>query len=1023
MTTGAQFAAFNLKQLVGFQDLGTRGLAAIRASNVEATQARWDVDGVFNTKLTMSAPAANQVQVDGTSKATDGLGHVLTISSAYKKVAQFQNTNAVVYHVGFMYAEIPAGLRINPRTGKPQFDRYTEEVGFAAAPTSVTDNGNGTITFNVNSVTEAAVSNAGRLVRVYKVVPADGATTFAMALEECTVAFGANNTITTVGKFGQTTVSTTAGDYIVVCMGPRVSRNTDLTTVSGVVYVGTVTGNGGTPVTFSNANQTLLKTFQDASQIVYTPSLWLSPGSTTVQLALDALVGGLQASTPSGAASGAARIGMYAPDWDTQANFGLGNVSDSTFSTSATLKDLGIVLNNLIRRRKLFSTKNEGAFSGADDSTGTSLSTQLAADTPWWLRKLQNAGTTPYVIGSDVSSPGQGSYIFGEFSDPSQASPHLRKTRINATVTRALSGGKWQRIWLDPNPGVNFRFSGASQRSGLILEDFGVNGGNWYVDSNQATSNDDQGFYFKSGVVKPKDETTKANASSMQLGINSGTNGPLWAVFENLLIYGPSATQTSPAGAGSIVEAKSNIKGDINAATVATQPRPLVYRDCVFVMQRTTDFAALTNSSGHKIVFENCHFFGLAGAPAGALIVCATGATVVMRDCVVFAPEGSAIDMNPSSQGCHATLENVTVVAGFGGSSTITAPCAVQAYGDKYGLFVDNLRIILGTVCFRSNASATSQPLVQFGRTVAVGLTSIRNVQVKVESAGSDLGWAKLVSVQSSLPGAPMANNGVYVDGLFVDCGALPPVSTSSNSLVVFEGAAVDKRLNIDRFQIVNIGIPVTTAFPQSLVECLDYVTGRCWDIRTPDRGAGLATVRDHLRIANNCCLDDVAFQRLALERYATALMVINGSSNIVNNPRTDGAMAPAATPSQANFIYVSGNFNVIKGFTNLPLSTAGAVPAIKIDGRDNQVCDGSATCATNTAAFPIAFTNAATRRNRAVDLDVHYDGTTSGAVSIAGPDSLVDSCTFYRSAGAVAAVANAGAGSVTGSTVTSTTL
>ncbi len=48
MPTGSAFAAFNLKQLLGWQDLGSRGLAAIRASHIEATQARWDITVVCN---------------------------------------------------------------------------------------------------------------------------------------------------------------------------------------------------------------------------------------------------------------------------------------------------------------------------------------------------------------------------------------------------------------------------------------------------------------------------------------------------------------------------------------------------------------------------------------------------------------------------------------------------------------------------------------------------------------------------------------------------------------------------------------------------------------------------------------------------------------------------------------------------------------------------------------------------------------------------------------------------------------
>src|SRR6185369_9799749 len=263
MPTGSKTLLLNSKQLLGFQDLGLRGFTALRNSHIEATQARWDVDGVFNNKLSMAGLAANTLQILGTSKSTDGLGHILNIQVAYRTSAVFQNTAATTYYVGLMYAEVPAGLRINPLTGKPQFDSYVEEVGFQAAPNSVVDNGNGTMTMVIDSVTETSVTNAGRIVRVWKVTPADGATTLSIAMEEVTSVFtGGQNKITTAAKFGQTTISTNLADYLVTVMGPRVTKNTDLSVVTGVVFIGTVVGNGAVPATFSDTNQTLLKTFQ-----------------------------------------------------------------------------------------------------------------------------------------------------------------------------------------------------------------------------------------------------------------------------------------------------------------------------------------------------------------------------------------------------------------------------------------------------------------------------------------------------------------------------------------------------------------------------------------------------------------------------------------------------------------------------------------------------------------------------------------------------------------------------------------
>ncbi len=294
----------------------------------------------------------------------------------------------------------------------------------------------------------------------------------------------------------------------------------------------------------------------------------------------------------------------------------------------------------------------------------------------------------------------------------------------------------------------------------------------------------------------------------------------------------------------------------------------------------------------------------------------------------------------------------------------------------------------------------------------------MRNLAIKVEGGGG-LGYANLVNVQSTLVGAGL--NGTYVDGLFVNCGGIPIDGQTSNPVVSFGSGDIDKRVNIDHFLFTNIGRVINATMTSPMVFCGDYVTGRCWDIRTPDQGSGADVYLAGLRIGSFCYLDDVMFVRSGTERYSSAL-VIGSSNNILENFRSDAAMAPVSTPSQANFIYLDGDKNIVTRFV-CPLSTAGGVPGIKINGRDNHVCNGIITCITNTAAFPVLMSNSATRRNKFTDMDVQYEGTTSGAVSVTSQDSLVDSCTFYRSAGAQAAVSNGAAGSVTGSTVTSTTL
>ncbi len=256
MATGAVFANITPKRILGDTDLGDRLLTYLRDS-IREQAARVYASGGTYGPLALAADGNDQFQITGTALAADGLGHILDPAQGAVSGIQFENTSAIDYYVGLSHCEKPSEVAANPRNGLPEYTAFADEIGEAGTPDAVTDNG-GTITFTVDSVTETGVDNTGRQVLVYKATPATDALTEAIAIETATVAYtGGFNQITTSGTLGQSAVSTTAADYVVILLGPSVKRNTDLRNSSTHAFVGIVTGAGAgnPPTTFDTSDQ------------------------------------------------------------------------------------------------------------------------------------------------------------------------------------------------------------------------------------------------------------------------------------------------------------------------------------------------------------------------------------------------------------------------------------------------------------------------------------------------------------------------------------------------------------------------------------------------------------------------------------------------------------------------------------------------------------------------------------------------------------------------------------------------
>lgn len=1019
MGTGAQFVNFKNKMLVGFEDLGTRMIGYLRQSHIESVQSRWDVDGVFNTKLTMSGSAANELQINGTSKATDGLGHILDINEIFSRNVLFENTAAIAYYVALFYAEVPAEIRINPRTGAPQYDRLEEVIGKSAAPTSVTDNGNGTITFNVNSVAEAGVSNNGRFVRVFMNTPAPGATTAAIAVEELQITYGTNNEITTTGALGQTSISTTAADYTVVLMGASVSKNTDLSTVSGACFIGTVTGNGGTPATFDNTLQSLIKTFTDATQINYTPISWLAPGATTVQAALDAIVNGMQANG-TGTANGASRVGINPGAYGRFLNVptesvigGIGNQTEGTLSSTATVADALANVDEQLQNVRTFSTYTRGGRS-ADYDTNANAENMLGNYSGLFVMKaLPDPDDDPYAIGG--TEPSDASvYVLGEDSYPTKlllaSRPVLNFQRTGGTSI--IPTGKWQRVYIDAPAGSYVTVNGPGRASGGIFEDVIFHGGRIALTSMDTASDSIMPFELRNCVIDPGADTTHSFAYS--LAMMGYSNQPMFGKVSNTVMMGLPDTVTSPTPVADFVWDST-----IGATSIEGDPDyPTKFENCVFISQRV-DIPLLYIGARHKVVFDNCHFHGISGQTVAQMVQVAAGAEPIFRDCVFYGKEGGILNADQ----CYGLYERCLFITGTGGTA-ISNPKVITANGgaDRPLTFRD-CTVLINTSALRD--SATANALVQFGSfSTGDGILSVDGLCIQYTGGSYVAAGETLLMVGSAY--ASFRNISVDFNGLGSDNSAGPAAShvpTISSCCVgayvvgTSTGGSIDG-ISLDNYTQPTAGHLVDHALFAAILSKIQNVFTRMVD-------GGTKQIMAELLMNGGCWLS--GFQSATTDTYAKGIIVTDSHGNTMNGVQIGNPAFPVSPQdpgvgsSKPLMVWIQGNENTLDGFY-ITTDGTGNDPEVTNAGRDVQILNGRIHALGSSRNNGCIYAGAA-RGITIANISGFWDATAKPFVHLSSNDSTADNIIVYRSAGATGAVSDTGTGNTVGTVISRATL
>ena len=654
MTTGANFANITDKSILGFRDFKDRWLTHLRTLAADVTRAQWDVDGVYNNALTLSSPGDDTIQVDGSSRATDGVGHIFDPANipAGEKSVPFENDFSVNYEVGFKYAERPRTIRLNTRTGAPEYGYFEEIVGESADPTSVVNNGS-TLTFNVNSVTEAGVDNTGRQVLVFKKTPALGALTESVAIQVLTVGFsGGNNTVTTADLMGQTAPSTTASDYTVILLGISVKRNLSIEAATGFTFIGVVEGTGSpsTPTNFDETNQRIIKTFQDASQIQFTPYQWLT--ATNVQSALQQVVDVL------GGASGADQVGINATSWTrriassaaalfTESWGGYGNVADGTFTGGVdAVQDALTQASYGLERNRTFITAGDSN-SATHYPALTSLNDARAQGGCWFVRT--NGTSTPMEI-----SGNQGAFPYILFEqDDDQAFVQLFQP-----VEMSGGGdvrGKWERVAMYSADASVISFESAQ------MENFWIRSGDVSVNGPTRVGGQAQ-CVFEKGEFSPDGTPTSRPA----IAFTSGSS----AIFRDCYIEAES---------GQVCVDLTNVT------------EPVLFENCVFFGDSAAHVISGTPSTEGLVTFRNCVFQGHGANEQFVInVTCNQGSSgngqaIIFTDCHVIAPTGGAIQ----ASGSGIRINNMFIVAGQNGGavSNDQKPTAILTDAQINGFF------------------------------------------------------------------------------------------------------------------------------------------------------------------------------------------------------------------------------------------------------------------------------------------------------------------------------------------------
>ncbi len=266
MSTGDRLVSIYLKKFLPQQQMEENFQLLLRKFTEDLYSRIFPESGVFRGGV-LSSSAPDTFDVSTPLEGSNSTGVDVVFDPSLGNQVPFENTIAIEYFVGLQQTTVPADVEINVRTGKIKYVFVEEAIGERADPDLVVDDGDGTMTVRVNSVTEINADNTGRTVKVFLKATEDGGgvgpQTLITPFEDLVVQYdGVNNFVETVTGLGQsaTSISTSANDYEVVLIGPSVKKNTDIRLIDEVIFLGIITGTGAgnSPVVFDQTDRRVL---------------------------------------------------------------------------------------------------------------------------------------------------------------------------------------------------------------------------------------------------------------------------------------------------------------------------------------------------------------------------------------------------------------------------------------------------------------------------------------------------------------------------------------------------------------------------------------------------------------------------------------------------------------------------------------------------------------------------------------------------------------------------------------------